>query len=90
MQALSEPLMGQTAPSSAEPKPESQADKAKRKLLIGAALCCTFMLAEIIGGILCHSLSIVTDAAHMLSDVAGFLVPDGEPQLMGAMSCMVT
>ena len=26
------------------------------------------------GGLLCHSLAIITDAAHMLSDVAGFLV----------------
>ena len=74
MQALSEPLMGQTAPVPAAPQPESQADKAKRKLLIGAGLCCTFMLAEIVGGIVSGSLAIVTDAAHMLSDVAGFLV----------------
>ena len=43
----------------------------KKKLLIGAALCTTFMLAEIIGGCLAHSLAVITDAAHMLSDVAG-------------------
>ena len=47
---------------------------AKRKLLIGAALCLLFMCAEIVGGYLAHSLAIMTDAAHMLSDVAGFLV----------------
>ena len=44
---------------------------AKRKLLIGALLCFLFMLTEIAGGILAHSLAVMTDAAHMLSDVAG-------------------
>jgi len=33
--------------------------------------CC---VARTAGGLLCHSLAIITDAAHMLSDVAGFLV----------------
>ena len=33
--------------------------------------CCVACTA---GGLLCHSLAIITDAAHMLSDVAGFLV----------------
>ena len=33
--------------------------------------CC---VAPAAGGLLCHSLAIITDAAHMLSDVAGFLV----------------
>ena len=47
---------------------------AERKLLIGTLLCFLFMLAEIVGGVLAHSLAIMTDAAHMLSDVAGFLV----------------
>ncbi len=43
----------------------------KRKLLIGAGLCTCFMLAEIVGGFLAGSLAVMTDAAHMLSDVAG-------------------
>jgi len=47
---------------------------AKRKLLIGTALCFLFMLAEVVGGMLAHSLAVMTDAAHMLSDVAGFVV----------------
>ena len=54
--------------------PASEIDKAgdnKRKLLIGAGLCTAFMLAEITGGFLAHSLAVMTDAAHMLSDVAG-------------------
>lgn len=32
------------------------------------------MTAEIAGGYLAHSLAIMTDAAHMLSDVAGFMI----------------
>jgi zinc transporter 2 len=32
------------------------------------------MLLEIVGGVMAHSLAIVTDAAHLLSDVSGFAV----------------
>lgn len=44
------------------------------KLLLVTGISFTFMIAEIIGGYLSGSLAIVTDAAHMLSDVAGFLI----------------
>ena len=44
---------------------------AQRKLLIGTGMCFLFMLAEIAGGLIAHSLAVMTDAAHMLSDVAG-------------------
>jgi len=33
-----------------------------------------FMLVEIVGGIIANSLAIITDAAHMLADVGGFVV----------------
>jgi len=32
------------------------------------------MIVEIAGGIASHSLAILTDAAHMLSDVGGFII----------------
>jgi zinc transporter 2 len=32
------------------------------------------MLVEVAGGIYAHSLAIITDAAHLLSDVSGFAV----------------
>jgi len=32
------------------------------------------MTIEIVGGIVAGSLAILTDAAHMLSDVAGFII----------------
>ena len=52
-------------------KEQNGLSSAKRKLLIGTLLCFLFMLAEIVGGVLAHSLAVMTDAAHMLSDVAG-------------------
>ncbi|XP_023170791.2 uncharacterized protein LOC111599386 [Drosophila hydei] len=47
---------------------------ARRKLIIASALCVSFMICEIIGGILSRSLAIATDAAHLLTDLAGFLI----------------
>lgn len=44
------------------------------KLLLVTAVSFLFMIGEIIGGYLSGSLAIITDAAHMLSDVAGFLI----------------
>ena len=43
-----------------------------RKLITVLVLCIFFMIGEIIGGILAHSISIQTDAAHMAADIAGF------------------
>ncbi|MCL7028371.1 hypothetical protein MKW94_014106 [Papaver nudicaule] len=43
-----------------------------RKLWIAIALCVVFMTVEIVGGLKANSLAILTDAAHLLSDVAAF------------------
>lgn len=45
-----------------------------RKLALALALASVFMVIEIAGGIYAHSLAIITDAAHLLSDVSGFAV----------------
>ena len=45
-----------------------------RKLAIVVIICFGFMIIEIIGGIISGSLAILTDAAHMLSDVGGFMI----------------
>ncbi|XP_011039394.1 PREDICTED: metal tolerance protein 1-like isoform X1 [Populus euphratica] len=45
-----------------------------RKLWISVVLCIVFMSAEVAGGIKANSLAILTDAAHLLSDVAGFAI----------------
>ena len=46
-----------------------------RNQLIAVALCIAFMsTAEVVGGIRANSLAILTDAAHLLSDVAAFAI----------------
>ncbi|KAF3434165.1 hypothetical protein FNV43_RR25268 [Rhamnella rubrinervis] len=45
-----------------------------RKLLIAVILCVVFMTVEVVGGIKANSLAILTDAAHLLSDVAAFAI----------------
>lgn len=45
-----------------------------RKLTIVVVICFGFMIVEICGGIISGSLAILTDAAHMCSDVAGFVI----------------
>ncbi|XP_060666001.1 uncharacterized protein LOC132798231 [Drosophila nasuta] len=47
---------------------------AVRKLIVACILCVFFMICEIIGGLLSNSLAIATDAAHLLTDLAGFLI----------------
>ncbi|OQR87454.1 Cation Diffusion Facilitator (CDF) Family [Achlya hypogyna] len=48
--------------------------RAKRKLQWACLFALLFMVAEVIGGFMAGSLAIMTDAAHLLSDVAGFLI----------------
>ncbi|KAG1371563.1 metal tolerance protein 1 [Cocos nucifera] len=45
-----------------------------RKLLVAVVLCIMFMSVEVAGGIKANSLAILTDAAHLLSDVASFAI----------------
>lgn len=45
-----------------------------RKLLMAVVLCVIFMSVEVAGGIKANSLAILTDAAHLLSDVAAFAI----------------
>ncbi|KAI3501523.1 hypothetical protein L1887_29394 [Cichorium endivia] len=44
------------------------------KLWCGVILCVIFMTVEVVGGIKANSLAILTDAAHLLSDVAAFAI----------------
>ncbi|EDV31851.1 uncharacterized protein Dana_GF15557, isoform A [Drosophila ananassae] len=48
--------------------------KARRKLIVASILCLVFMIAEIVGGVLSNSLAIATDAAHLLTDFASFMI----------------
>ncbi|KAK2889891.1 zinc transporter 2 [Channa argus] len=58
------------------PAHEESADKllARKKLYIASAVCLVFMIGEVIGGYLAHSLAIMTDAAHLLTDFGSMMV----------------
>jgi cobalt-zinc-cadmium efflux system protein len=47
------------------------ASKNKKRLVIVLALTTTYLVAEVVGGLLTHSLALLADAGHMLTDVAG-------------------
>ncbi|KAF6111464.1 solute carrier family 30 member 2 [Phyllostomus discolor] len=49
-------------------------ERACRQLYVASAICLMFMIGEIIGGYLAHSLAIMTDAAHLLTDFASMLI----------------
>ena len=46
----------------------------RRSLIIALALISTYMLAEVVGGILSGSLALIADAGHMLTDAAAILM----------------
>lgn len=47
---------------------------ARRKLIIASLLCLLFMIFETVGGFLANSLAIASDAAHLLTDLASFMI----------------
>ena len=47
------------------------AGKNKRRLAIVLGLTTAYLIAEVVGGLLTHSLALLADAGHMLADVAG-------------------
>lgn len=49
----------------------------KRALKIAVAMTTTFMVAEVVGGLLSGSLALLADAAHMLSDSASLMIALG-------------
>ncbi|MBA2527057.1 MAG: cation transporter [Pyrinomonadaceae bacterium] len=49
----------------------SAAGKNKRRLAIVLGLTTAYLIAEVVGGLLTHSLALLADAGHMLTDVAG-------------------
>ena len=48
--------------------------RARNKLIFASVLCVLFMSAEVVGGVLSNSLAIATDAAHILTDFASFMI----------------
>lgn len=45
-----------------------------RKLVFASIIGFIFLTAEVIGGMLSSSLAIISDAAHMFSDISGFFI----------------
>lgn len=45
-----------------------------RKLCFICVFCCVFMVIELIGGYIAGSLALLTDVAHLLCDLLGFLI----------------
>ncbi|XP_004850685.2 zinc transporter 2 isoform X4 [Heterocephalus glaber] len=62
----------------AQKDPSSHCDlkkeRARRQLYVASAICLVFMIGEVIGGYLAHSLAIMTDAAHLLADFASMII----------------
>ena len=44
------------------------------KLFVAAIIALIFLIAEVVGGIISGSLAILSDAAHMFSDLSGFFI----------------
>ena len=53
---------------------EKQQNEAIKKLSWASVICTFIMIIEIIGGYLANSITIMSDAAHLLSDLLGFLI----------------
>lgn len=57
-----------------KPRQEGVDKVARRKLIIASVLCVVFIVVEVIGGVMSNSLAIATDAAHLLTDFASFMI----------------
>uniref|UniRef100_L7M7D9 Putative zn2+ transporter n=1 Tax=Rhipicephalus pulchellus TaxID=72859 RepID=L7M7D9_RHIPC len=55
-------------------QPRRSSKVAQKQLIISCLICLTFMIAEIVGGYMSNSLAIMSDAAHLCADLAGFLI----------------
>lgn len=54
---------------------EPDGARARQKLVAALAICAVAVAAEVVGGVLAHSLALLTDAAHLLSDLSGYAPP---------------
>ncbi|KAM9383404.1 putative proton-coupled zinc antiporter SLC30A3 [Phaethornis superciliosus] len=72
--AAPNPLVPHCRCSPLAPSPIPERLHACRQLSIACTVCCIFMVGEVIGGYLAHSLAVMTDAAHLLTDVGSMAV----------------
>lgn len=45
-----------------------------RRMFYITLICIVFIIAEVVGGLIANSLAIISDAAHLLSDLSGFII----------------
>ncbi|KAM4724859.1 proton-coupled zinc antiporter SLC30A2 [Anableps anableps] len=60
--------------SNAQQDRETEKKVASRRLYVVSVICLLFMIGEIVGGYLAGSLAVMTDAAHLLTDLASFVI----------------
>ncbi|KAM9738644.1 proton-coupled zinc antiporter SLC30A8 [Menidia menidia] len=60
--------------SHAQDDREREKKVAKRRLYVVSVICLLFMIGEIVGGYLAGSLAVMTDAAHLLTDLTSFII----------------
>ncbi|KAM4549894.1 proton-coupled zinc antiporter SLC30A8 [Fundulus diaphanus] len=53
---------------------EKEKTVARRRLYVVSVICLLFMIGEIVGGYLAGSLAVMTDAAHLLTDLTSFII----------------
>ncbi|XP_062996646.1 proton-coupled zinc antiporter SLC30A2 [Elgaria multicarinata webbii] len=53
---------------------DAEKERARRKLYLASGICLVFMTGEVVGGYYAHSLAIMTDAAHLLTDFASMMI----------------
>lgn len=68
------PLIHQVLKPSHDQTPHRNHQKETRTLIYACILTTLFFLVELAGGYLARSLAIMSDAAHLLSDLAGFVI----------------
>jgi cation diffusion facilitator family transporter len=62
------------SPPSQENKIKDTSDDTIKKMLKISFICFLFLIAELIGGVIANSLAILSDAAHLSSDLSGFII----------------
>lgn len=54
--------------------PQQDHSRSFTKLIIVSIMCVLFIAGEIVGGIISHSISVISDATHLITDLIGFIL----------------
>ena len=56
------------------PKPSQKHQNNYKKLMIAMTLSMIFIVAELVGGIISHSIAVISDCLHLVTDLIGFII----------------